>query len=40
MKLEDQEVEFNQSLYTEFLKEFEDSTLIWRNESKISSDGH
>jgi predicted DNA-binding mobile mystery protein A len=40
MKLEDQEVKFNQSLYAEFLKEFEDSPLIWRNESKISSDGH
>jgi predicted DNA-binding mobile mystery protein A len=39
MKLEDQEVKFNQSLYAEFLKEFEDSPLIWRNESKISSDG-
>lgn len=37
MKLEDQEAEFKQSLYTEFLKEFEDSPLIWRNESKISS---
>jgi predicted DNA-binding mobile mystery protein A len=40
MKLEDQEVEFNQSLYAEFLKEFDDSPLIWINESKISSDGH
>jgi predicted DNA-binding mobile mystery protein A len=39
MKLEDQEVEINQSLYSELLKEFEDSPLIWRNESKISSDG-
>ncbi len=36
MKLEDQEIAFNQSLYAEFLKEFEDSPLIWRNESKIT----
>lgn len=37
MKLEDQEAEFKQSLYAEFLKEFEDSPLIWRSDSKISS---
>lgn len=36
MKLEDQGVEFSQSLYNEFMKEFEDSTLIWRSDSKIS----
>jgi predicted DNA-binding mobile mystery protein A len=37
MKLEDQEVEFNQSLYAEFLKEFEDSALIWRNDRTITT---
>lgn len=34
MKLEDQEVVFNQSLYDDFLKEFEDSSLIWRSEPR------
>lgn len=37
MKLEDQEAELKQSLYAEFLKEFEDSPLIWRADSKISA---
>ena len=30
MKLEDQEVKPNASLYDEFIKEYEDSSLIWR----------
>lgn len=32
MKLEDQEVGFNESLYDDFLREFEDSSLIWRSD--------
>lgn len=34
MKLEDQEVGFNESLYDDFLKEFEDSSLIWRSDPR------
>lgn len=34
MKLEDQEVIANKSLYDDFLKEFEDSSLIWRTEPR------
>ena len=34
MKLEDQEVGFNESLYDDFLKEFEDSSFIWRSDPR------
>jgi len=37
MKLENQGAEFSQSLYNEFVKEFEDSPLIWRSQSKKSA---
>lgn len=37
MKLEDQEVGFNESLYDDFLKEFEDSSLIWRGDPRKPS---
>ena len=37
MKLEDQEVGFNGSLYDDFLKEFEDSSLIWRSDLRKPS---
>jgi predicted DNA-binding mobile mystery protein A len=34
MKLEDQEVGFNESLYDDFLKEFEDSSRLWRSDAR------
>ncbi len=38
MELEDQKVGFNESLYDDFLKEIEDSSLIWRSAQRKPSD--